>query len=131
MKTKMGNEELKIGIGTEEQQQLKPVVVKVVAVNVEEVTTKDKKVSKKVVCMARHPDREDSVSISGVKYERKGGKLAVTGTWLNLDSKGLIQKGSALAALMIKLDIATPQGLLDKEIETTTDEQGYLVFKAY
>lgn len=128
----MANEDLKIGIGNEEMQQLTAKKVKIVGVNTEDVISKDgKKIGKKVVCMAKHPDREDPVNISSVKHEKKTGQLAYTGLWLNLDSKGMIQKGSALAALMNKLNALKVEDINGKEAETVVGDKGYLTFKAY
>ena len=121
-------ESLKIGIGNEEATtQLKPARIKIVGGKVEEVGAKK---TKKVVCLCKHPDREEPISISAVKYENKG-KLEVAGLWLNTDSKGLIKKGCALAVFMQHIGASTIDQLVGKEIETTTDDKGYLCFKSY
>jgi len=121
------NEELKIPVGTEEAVKLKPAVVKVSKVEIRELG--DKK-SKKIVFSVVHKDAPDLIQISAVKFERKG-KLERAGTWWNLDSKGLIRKGSALAVLLQNQNCKTPEDLIGKEIPTVEDENGYLVFKAY
>jgi len=119
--------ELQIEIGTEEAISLKPVNVKIVDVEIQEVGEKK---SKKVVCTCKHPDAQDPIKISAVKYENKG-KLEVSGLWNNKDSKNLIRKGCALAVLMTQLNSKTIEGLKDKEVMTCQDEKGYLCFKAY
>jgi len=119
--------ELQIEIGTEEAISLKPANVKIVDVEIQEVGEKK---SKKVVCTCKHPDAQDPIKISAVKYENKG-KLEVSGLWNNKDSKGLIRKGCALAVLMTQLNSKTIEGLKDKEVMTCQDEKGYLCFKAY
>jgi len=121
------NEELKIPVGTEEAVKLKPAIVKVSKVEIRELGEKK---SKKIVFSVVHKDAQDLIQISGVKFERKG-KLERAGTWLNLDSKGLIRKGSALAVLLQNQNSKTPEDLIGKEIPTVEDENGYLVFKAY
>jgi len=120
-------ENLKIGIGTKEVEALKPATVKIVKVRIEEVG--DKK-NKKVVCSVKHPDREEPIDISTVKYERND-KIQTVGLWLNLDEDNLIRKGSALAVLLTFLKAETIEQLEDKEITTIQDDKGYLCFKAY
>ena len=119
--------ELQIEIGTEEATSLKPANIKVVEVKVEEVG--DKK-SKKLICVCKHPDKNEPISISAVKYENKG-KLEVSGLWLNKDSKGLLRKGSALAVFLQENGCQTASQLVGKEIGTSIDDKGYLCFKAY
>ena len=119
--------ELKLGIGTEEAITLKPTTLKILSVEIKEVGEKK---SKKVVCSCKHPDAELPIQISSIKYEAKG-KLEVSGLWVNLDSKKLIRKGSALAVFLQQLGCSTIEQLAGKEAITTTDEKGYLTFKSY
>ena len=120
-------QELKLGIGTEEAITLKPAILKIEKV---ETQTLGEKKSKKVVCYCKHPDNAELIQISSVKYEIKG-KLETAGLWVNLDNKGLIRKGSALAVFLTQYNCKTAEELANKEIPTITDEKGYLVFKAY
>lgn len=120
-------EELKIGIGTEEAVTLKPEKVKILSVKIEEVGEKK---NKKLVCEVKHPSSETPIHISAVKWETKG-KLESTGLWINKDQKGLLRKGSALVVFMQKLNCKTMEELKDKEVETAVDDKGYLCFKAY
>lgn len=119
--------ELQIGIGDEEAVSLKPANVKIVDVEVQEVGEKK---SKKVVCTCKHPDAQDPIKISAVKYENKG-KLEVSGLWVNKDSKGLIRKGSSLAVFLNLTKSEKIESLKGKEVVTCQDEKGYLCFKAY
>ena len=120
--------ELQIGIGNEEAAAtLKPEIVKILSAKIEVV---GKKNAKKVVCLCKHPAKEEPISISEVKYE-KIGKLETSGLWFNQDSKKLIKKGSALATLMQSLGCQTIEALVGKDVATTTDDKGYLCFKAY
>jgi hypothetical protein len=118
---------LKTGIGSEEAVTLKPTRVTIVEVEVGQFGTKK---ANKVVCICQHPDSDNPIKISGVKYELKG-KLDTSGLWLNVDSKKLIRKGSALAVFLQSQGCQTIEQLKGKEVLTSTDEKGYLVFKAY
>lgn len=132
MGTEELNEDLSRTVGTEEMQRLEAKPVRVEAVNVKEVSNKEGKViGKKVACQVKHPDKAESVEVSSVKYEKSPKNLAFSGLWYKLDSQGFIQKGTALAALLLKVKAATVKELLGKELETAVDEGGYLAFKAY
>jgi len=120
-------EDLEIGIGTKEAVALKPKTVKIVKVTVETVGDKG---AKKAVFEVKHPDKEDTIKVSSVKWETKG-KLDVTGTWVNKDEDKKLRKGSALAVLLNFLEASKLIETVDKEIDTVEDEKGYLCFKAY
>ena len=119
--------ELEIEIGTEEVTKLKPETVRVTDVKVEPVGTKG---GRKVVCICKHPQKEEPIKISAVKYEHNG-KLESVGLWVNLDSDKKLKKNSALVHLLNTVGCNNIAGLLDKNIPTTEDESGYLTFKAY
>jgi len=120
-------DELQTGIGTKEATNLKPTVVRIEEVRAEEVGTNK---AKKIICICKHPDAENTIQISAVKYEHKG-KLDTIGLWINKDEDGLIRKGSALAVFLNFCSVEVPGSLKGKEVATTTDENGYLVFKGY
>jgi len=119
--------ELEIGIGTKEATTLKPAQVKIIDVRIVEVGEKR---NKKVVCDVKHPDKEETIKISAVKYE-KNKQLEEVGLWINKDEDSLITKGSALAVFMNFLKAETLKDLRDKEILTTEGERGFLCFKIY
>lgn len=121
-------DELKTEIGNEDAITLKPTNIKILNVHAEEKG--EKKKGKIVICECKHPDAAEPIHISAVKYELKG-KLDTAGLWINLDSKKLIRKGSALAVFLNSVGVKTIEGLKDKEVSTTTDDKGYLCFKAY
>jgi hypothetical protein len=126
------SEDLAISIGTEETSALTPAKVNIVGVNVQTVEKNGKVIGKKVVFSCDHPASKDNVNISEVKYETKGGQLKFSGTWFNKDSKGLLQKGSALAVFLQKNGANALQDMIGKNgLETLADEKGYLAFKAY
>lgn len=118
--------ELKIGLGTEEPQRskLSPAKVKIVSVSIESTPK-----AKKVVFVVKHPDKEETIKLSSVAF-LDGREIKVVGTWLNLDPKGLVQKGCGLYVLLTKLGCANIQEAVDKELDTELDKD-YLVFKAY
>lgn len=120
-------EELRLGIGSEEAQTLLPTIVSIQKVEIQELGVKK---AKKVVCFCKHPNAENLIQISAVKYENKG-KLDTAGLWINKDSKGLIRKGSALAVLLQNNGCKTIEDLNKATLPTTTDDKGYLVFKGY
>ena len=113
--------------GTKETTAIKPAKVKIVKVAVEEVGEKG---NKKLVCEVKHPDKEDTIKISAVKFETAG-KLKSSGLWVNLDEENKIRKGSALAVLMAFVEAKKPVELEGKEVNTTQEDNGYLCFKAY
>ena len=113
--------------GDKEAVSLKPTTVKIVSVSTQEVGEKK---NTKLVCSVKHPDRDEPVNISSVKFENKG-KLDVVGLWVNLDEDKKLRKGSALAVLMAFAKASSPKGLVDKEVMTAEDDKGYLCFKAY
>ena len=118
---------LELEEGTKEIELLKPEKVKIVKVIVEEVG--DKK-NKKLICSVDHSGNPDPIQISRVKYEVKG-TLKTVGLWVNLDEDNKIRKNSALSMLMNFLNVKKPIELEGKEIETITEDTGYLCLKAY
>lgn len=118
--------ELKIGIGNLESEKtfLKPAKVKIVSASIE-----DTKKAKKVVFVCKHPSKEETIGLSAVSYLQDR-SVKVSGTWLNLDKEGKLQKGSALVVFLQKIGANTIEDAVGKECETELDGQ-YLVFKAY
>lgn len=116
-----------IGIGTKESMKLEPEKVKIVKASVESVGDKG---NKKVVCLVEHPKADSPIQVSSAKIEFKG-KLVVGGLWFNQDEDNLIRKGSTLANFLSFMNVPNIKELEGKEVLTTEDEAGYLVFKAY
>lgn len=125
--SELNNNDLKIGIGTKESVSLKPALVTILNVEIQEVGTKN---ARKLVCFCSHPDKADGISISSIKWENKG-KLEITGLWLNKDEDGLLRKKSALATFLENNNVQTAEQLVNKQIPTQLDEKGYLCFKNY
>jgi hypothetical protein len=110
-------------------ETLKPARVVIRKVRIETVG-EGNKANDKAVFSVKHPDRDDLVEISSVKYERKG-NLKVSGLWYKEDEDSLISKSTALAVLLQFLKVDCLLDAVDKEIMTAEDEKGYLCFKAY
>ena len=133
MKTneELSSEALDLGVGTKESVALKATEVEVQSVVVEEQTNNaGKRVGDKVIFQCKHPEKDEPIKISSVKYE-KNQQLKVSGTWFNKDDDGLIQKGSALALMMDKLGAKTIKDFKGKSLPTIQDDKGYLCIKAY
>lgn len=126
-------QELEFGIGEKEPERLKPKAVKIVNVKIKTAGTKGAKI---IHCLSKHPDREEPIDISSIKFEGKT-KLRETALFLNLEKKenesdpDKIQKSSPLAILMNFVNAKTIAELKDKEVPTTEEESGFLCFKVY
>jgi len=122
---------LQTPIGTREPEKLKPGIVKIDSISIDDVENKEGNiVGKKAVCLCKHPDKDELVAISSAKYQF-GDKLKIGGLWFNKDKDGNIPKNSALAHLMKKTGAETPSQLSGKEVETIKDDKEYLCFKVY
>jgi hypothetical protein len=119
-------------VGTAEQPKLSAGKVRVDSVSAEDVLNKEtqKKVGTKIVCLCKHREKEELISISSIKHT-KGDKIKEEGLWFNRDKDENIVKTSPLAQLMKKHNIDTPTQLSGKELETVEGKSGYLCFKAY
>jgi hypothetical protein len=126
----MENGKMKVGIGAE-SKPLDAKKVKVLKADIE--MQKDKSntdVGEKVSLTVQHPDRKEALVISKAKYETQG-KVKVSGLWFKVDNSGMIPYNSALANLLRFCKVADIESLIGKEIETTKDEDNFLVAKAY
>ena len=122
---------LSIGVGTTEATSLAAAEVGVNEVSIEEQKDKSgKRIGDKVVLLCKHPDKDELIKISAVKYEKKN-QIKVSGIWFNKDDAGLIQKGSALSIMMLKFGAKTINDLKGKSLPTTLDEKNYLCIKSY
>lgn len=124
----IGNEEAKTSLDA------KPVLVlgKVAEPVLGKAGSKNagKEVGKKLTLIVKHPDREEPVKISSMIFVT--GKTIKTSTmWINLDSKGDIQKGSHIAMLLEKYQVKTVNELEGKTLQTELDENKFLAIKVY
>jgi hypothetical protein len=120
-----------IELGEIEVQTLQPKPVKVTGQRIDPVVKKEtqKEIGKKAVFICKHPDREDSLEISQVKY-LKGNKIETAGTWVSLDSDGKLVKNSALGITLSKYGSKTITEMVGKELQTELNGN-YLVIKSY
>jgi hypothetical protein len=131
-------DQLNIGISNEEAKiTLKPAKIKVVSGGVEEVGAKK---TPKLILKCKHPDKNETISISAVAVGISKGKPEVSGLWMfyKKDDKGINtkeldspRKGSPIALLMQTANVTSISQLTGKEIDTVDGGDGYLAFKAY
>ena len=95
-----------------------------------EIVKFDKEESKKLILKVRHPDVKDLIEISGAKYQQ-GDKLKTSGLWLKLDNEGKLPFKSAVGNLLRFLKKTKLSEIKGEQIDTITDDAGYLVVKAY
>jgi len=112
-------------IDPEKKEVLTPKEVKIVNVKL-----RDTKKGKIIECEVKHPDKEEPIHISSLAYIRDK-QVVSGGLWFTLDSESNIQKGSALATFMKRLEVSKPSELIGKEVETELDDKQWLCFKAY
>jgi len=118
---------MSLSIGDKESTALKPAHIEIKDIEVLEVGQRK---NQKVSLTCKHPDREETIKISSVRYPQKD-KLKVSGLWFNLDEDKKIRKGSALAVLMTHAGAQQLSDLKGRNIATVDDEDGYLCIKAY
>lgn len=123
-------DKLKIGIGDKEIEKLETKDVVVQGVKIESVKKGEKVLGEKVVFLVKHPDREDLLHVSTMKYI-KGDKVDTSGTWFNLDEDGKIRKGTALSLMLNHFEVENLEGLIGKTLPTDLDGGNYLCIKAY
>lgn len=89
----------------------------------------EKDTKEKLVLKVKHSNGKD-LEISQVKFE-KNKKLTTSGLWLVLDQDGNLPHNSAVAHFLRHYGVKSPKQLIGMEIDTASDEGGYLIVKAY
>ena len=119
-------------VGTIEPEKLGAKKVKVLKAEIQTQYKKDKTtaVGDIVKLTCKHPDKDEPIVISKVRYEVVG-KLKESGIWYNEDTNKEVQKGSALSILLAHYSCANVRALEALELDTVINEQGYLIIKAY
>jgi hypothetical protein len=117
---------LKIG---EDKPMILPKQVEVIEIETENVKF-EKNENTKVKFMVKHPDTNELLEISKVSYIISK-KVKTSGIWLKLDNDGNIPFKSALAEIMRYKQVLSILDLKNMVFYTETDENGYLVLKAY
>jgi hypothetical protein len=138
----MNEEIFSKGIGNKEGKKVlepKPVVVlskeaepifKKGTTPEEKASGNAKPVGHKLVLVCKHPDKEESIRISEMVFIV--GKTIKTSTiWINADVDGNVEKGSHVAILLEKYQVANVNALEGKTIQTEADENKFLAIKAY
>jgi hypothetical protein len=124
----------KLGIGTKESKSaLGPAKVTILGNKIQTKTKDEKEMKSPLVhVIVKHPDREEPLELSKVKFI-KADKVTVVSLWANVDSDGLIAKSSAVAELLRFMKVNTIDELTGKEIEAVeqSKEDLYLCLKAY
>ena len=94
-----------------------------------EIETPPKTNKQKITFICKHPDKEEPIRISKVKYIKNNKQITTSGTWISTNEQGQILTNSALGQLLTHYKIKNPKDL--KTAETTTDDKNYLIIKAY
>jgi hypothetical protein len=119
-----------VGVGTKKESlQAKSVIVESTLIEMQ----KDKEqraIGEKVTLVCQYPDRAKPLEISKVQY-LKDKKIVIHGLWYKVDENGMIPYSSALAHLLRYEGCKNLKDLKGKKVETTTDENGFLIAKAY
>jgi len=124
---------MKAGIGTKEIQKLNPKKVKIVSVRIQEKTKEGKEMKTPLIHIdCKHPDKDELISLSKVKYERNN-KLEVVSLWVQLDEDNKIRKSSSVSAVLNFLKCSNLEEIYGKEIDTIkqSEDNSYLCLKAY
>lgn len=118
-----------VGIG-EDKPQVEAKKVLIENYRIEDVKFGTEE-SKKLVLQVKHPDISDrQIEISGAKYQ-SGDKLKISGLWFKLDSDKKLPYNSALGNMLRFLGKAKVSDIKGEQVDTVTDDRGYLVVKAY
>jgi len=113
----------------EDKPQVTAKTVVIEDIRQEEVNFGNDK-SNKLVLVVKHPDIQDTLEISGAEC-RYGDKIKSSGLWLKLDSENKLPYNCAVAQLLRHKGKGKVRDLKGEQIETVTDQKGYLQVKAY
>ena len=117
----------------EPKTTVKPAKVKI-AIVVIKTKDKDGNVMKTplVQFMIKHPDKEELLVISKVKFV-DGDKAISKGFWIQLDDEGKVFKGSGIDLILKVLGCKTLAETYGREIDTVEESKDspYLCLKAY
>ena len=92
---------------------------------------KMKEARDKYILSCKHPDKEEPIEISRVRFE-KGTKMETQALWDSRDDEDLISYDSAMAHLLRFYELNMVEELEGKTLQTVTDiNSGFLIIKAY
>jgi len=126
IKKKSGNVE-------QPRSTVSPAVVKIASVIVKSKDKNDKEMKTPLVqFMVKHPDKDELITISKVKYI-DGDKAIAKGFWVQTDDDDNFYKGSAIDLILKKLGVETLEETYGKDIDTIEEskDSSYLCLKAY
>ena len=122
-------ENIKVG---EDKPQVDPKEVVIVGYKTEDVKDKQgKDMGRKLSLLVDHPDvKNKQIEISGVEYTQNK-KIKQSGLWLKKNSDGKLPFNSALANLLRFTKKGTIKELVGTKVNTTANDNGYLLIKGY
>lgn len=85
---------------------------------------------KRLVLLCKHPDKEEIVKIHTIRFIA-GESVKEDDLLVRLDVDGNIEKGSKVALLLSKYQLAVINDLDGKTVDTELGKSGYLVIKCY
>jgi len=123
----------KIGDNEVPKNTVDPAKVAIVKITIKKTNKEGKKMDTPLVEFhVKHPDKDDLLKITKVKYA-DGENLKVVGFWVQIDPDGNFYKGSAVEKILSKLECDTLASTVGKEIDTIEESKDspYLCLKAY
>ena len=123
----------KVGNVEQPRSTVSPAVVKIASVLLKTKDKNDKEMTTPLVqFMVKHPDKEELITISKVKYI-DGDKAVAKGFWVQTDDDDNFYKGSAIDLILKKLGVETLEETYGKDIDTIEEskDSSYLCLKAY
>ncbi len=116
-------------VGDKEIPKLEAKDIEVHGVKVEE---KGEKKNPLFVLMCKHPDKTELIEMTKIKVLRSD-KAKVIGLWVQKDTDGKIQKGSAMHEVLKLAGVETPSELTGKKLPTIyqAEEGSFLCLKGY
>lgn len=123
----------KIGDNEVPKNTVNPAKVTIVSVTIKKTNKEGKKMDTPLAEFhVKHPDKDDFLKITKVKYA-DGENLKAVGFWVQIDPDGNFYKGSAVEKILSKLGCETLADTVGKEIDTVEESKDspYLCLKAY
>ena len=123
----------KIGDNEVPRNTVSPAIVTIASVTIKKTNKEGKKMDTPLAEFhVKHPDKEDLLKITKVKYQ-DGDNLKAVGFWIQIDPDGNFYKGSAVEVILNKLGCETLADAVGKEIDTVEESKDspYLCLKAY
>jgi len=123
----------KIGDKEVPKNTVSPAKVTIVNVTIKKENKEGKKMDTPLAEFhVKHPDKEETLKITKVKY-LDGENLKAVGFWVQIDPEGNFYKGSAVEIILKKLGCETLADAVGKEIDTIEESKDipYLCLKAY